>query len=323
MNFQIIKSFSVFIFAMTLLTAGIFAQDQNSTIVYDNEGTKMPVAMQNNLYCAGYVQSSEINTRREVVGAEDEKDKHVFSQGDALYVNAGAGSGVQVGDMYSVIRPRGKVKTDWSRKDNLGIFVQEVGMVEIIRVMGEVSVARVKTSCSVILMGDLLTPIPQRVSPMFQKRPPLDVFKAASGKASGRIFMSRDSAELLGREQIVYIDLGREDNVQIGDYATIYRPLGTGNIYSKVLKETVDARKPEFESDRYEGGWFSNQTARKKGSNASGKVVTTEDAKSRRPDSLRRVVGELIILNVLEKTATAMIVRNASEIHTGDYVELQ
>ena len=28
-------------------------------------------------------------------------------------------------------------------------------------------------------------------------------------------------------------------------------------------------------------------------------------------------------LDVLEKTATAMIVRNASEIHTGDYVELQ
>ena len=50
--------------------------------------------------------------------------------------------------------------------------------------------------------------------------------------------------------------------------------------------------------------------------------MTTEKAKEGRP-AIRKVVGELVVLNVKEKTATAMIVRNAQEIHTGDWVEVQ
>ena len=34
-------------------------------------------------------------------------------------------------------------------------------------------------------------------------------------------------------------------------------------------------------------------------------------------------VGEIVILNVKEKTATAVITRTAQEIHTGDWVEVQ
>ena len=41
--------------------------------------------------------------------------------------------------------------------------------------------------------------------------------------------MARDNRELLTRNDVVYIDLGGEDNVQRGDYLTIYRKLGTGN----------------------------------------------------------------------------------------------
>ena len=52
-------------------------------------------------------------------------------------------------------------------------------------------------------------------------------------------------------------------------------------------------------------------------------AVTTEDAKSRRPKNIRRVVGELVVINVLERTATAVIVRNASEIYMGDMVEVK
>ena len=58
------------------------------------------------------------------------------------------------------------------------------------------------------------------------------------------------------------------------------------------------------------------------GDNAEGKVVTTPDAKTPRP-SLRKVVGEMVIISVKERTATAVITRNAQEIHTGDMVEIQ
>lgn len=325
MNFHKIKVIrsSFVLFVLLVSAVAVFAQDNKSTLIFDEMEKDWAVAVGNNLYCAGYIQSSSFNTKYEIVGATEEKDKHIYAEADHLYLNVGSVDGVKAGDRFSVIRPRGKFRTEFSNKKNLGVYVQEVGEVEVINVMRDVSVAKVMTSCSSILLGDLVTPVPNRVSPMFKKRPALDIYAASSGKARGRIVMARGNQELLTAENIVYVDLGREDNVQVGDYMTIFRPLGTGNIFKGVLSESLDNKEEGYESDRYNGGRYSNQAARKKGSNGNGDVVTTENAKSRRPDGLRRVVGELIVLNVLEKTATAMIVRNASEIHTGDYVELQ
>ncbi len=135
--------------------------------------------------------------------------------------------------------------------------------------------------------------------------------------------MARDGQELLGREQIVYIDLGTEDSVKVGDYLTIYRPLGKGNLFENDEEESVSAREDGFQSEIYRGGKFSNQAPRKSGDKATGSIVTNEDAKRGRPNNLRKVVGEIVILNVKEKTATAVITRTAQEIHTGDRVELQ
>ena len=50
--------------------------------------------------------------------------------------------------------------------------------------------------------------------------------------------------------------------------------------------------------------------------------MTTAKAKEGRP-FLRKVVGEAVVINVKERTATVVITRNAQEIHTGDWVEIQ
>jgi len=309
------------------LTITAFAQNPQPratpTVIINQDNRQMPIVTGNSLYCAGYVETAPVNTSYEIVGGQNEKDQFNYAQGDYIYVSIGANRGAKVGDMYSVIRPRGQVETRWTKKKNLGFYVQEVGAVEIVNVKAEVSVARVKTSCDNLLLGDLLQPIPNRVSPLFTQRPALDLFADSSGKTSGRIFMARDNQELLGRETIVYIDLGADDNVNVGDYLTIYRPLGTGNVLDTQQDESVSARDENFQSNKYRGGKFSNQAARKSGDRAQGKVVTTNDAKEGRPQGLRRVVGEMVILNVKEKTATAIITRSASEIHTGDRVELQ
>lgn len=283
----------------------------------------MNVAERNNLYCAGYVQSSPIDTSRKIVGAVNEQDGFLYSENNVLYVNAGASKGVQIGDVMSVVRPRGQVKTPWTKKGHLGFYVQEVGAVEVIRVKQDVSVARVKTSCETILLGDLVQPSQVRVSPVFTQRPRLDLYGDPSGKARGRLFMARDNADLIARESIVYIDLGAEDNVRPGDYLTIFRPLGKGNLFVSDRDESIPARSGGFESIKYRGGEFSNQAARKSGDQARGHVVTTEKAKDDRPADLRKVVGEMVILNVKERTATALITRNAQEIHPGDWVEVQ
>ena len=321
------KSF-ILLIALTLSLITVFASaaaaqvTQQRPALVINKPLERSIASGNNLYCAGYIQSNGINTDKRIVGAKDETDKYNYAQNDFLYINVGSRNGVNVGDLFSVVRPRGQVESKWTSK-KVGFYVQEVGAVEVVRVKGDVSVARVKTSCDVFLLGDLVQPVERRSSPIAEPRPPLDLFADPSGKARGRILMSRDGAEAIAKDFIVYVDLGAEDNVHYGDHLTIFRPLDKGNLFLTPDREDVSARDRNFESDTYRGGRFSNQAGRKEGDKTQGKVVTTRMAKEGRPADLRKVVGEGVVLNVKERTATVVITRNAQEIHTGDWVEIQ
>jgi hypothetical protein len=320
-----LKTASASLFALIMFSALVLAQKPNPTpkTIMPDDRKPMPVAVGSNLYCAGYIQTSSVNTNLEIVGNIDEPEKHQFTLGTFVYINAGASQGMKVGDGFSVVRPRGKFSSKFSKKGNLGIYVQEVGAVEIIKIGADYSVALVKTSCDAMLLGDLLQPFEKRTSTLTRKSPPLNLFSEANGKSLGRIVMARNGQEMVSRDQIVYIDLGDEDNLKAGDYLTVFRPLGKGGITGKEQSEINQSKDDYFESGVYQGGKFSSQSARKSGENADGKKVSGNDAKSRRPNDLRRVVGEIVILNVKEKTATAVITRTATEIHTGDMVELQ
>lgn len=258
----------------------------------------------------------------QIVGGHEEQEQYIYSQNNFVYISTD-GRGLNVGDVLAVVRPRGKAPTKWTNKSFLGFYVQEVGAVEIIRVKSDHAVARVKTSCDNFLLGDLVQPIPQRTSPLFQNRPALDRFADPSGKATGRLFMARDNTEMITRDNIVYVDLGAEDNVKVGDYLTVFRPLGKGNLMMPNERETVQETSYGYESRIYRGGKFSNQALRRPGERPSGGSVSQHDAKKDRPKTLRKVVGELVILNVKERTATAVVVRTGQEIHTGDWVEVQ
>ncbi len=319
------KLFGITLIVFSILTNVSFAQNKEvkPTMMLNQDDKKLTVAERNNVYCAGYIQNSPVNTNVEIVGSDDERDQNVYTQGDFVYVNQGASNGIKVGDVFSVIRPRGKFSSKLSSKGKLGIYVQEVGAVEIVRVRNNVSIGKVKTSCEEFMLGDLLKPWENRVAPTFSKRPALDVFAESSGKATGRIVLARDARESVGREQIVYIDLGAEDSVKAGDYLTVFRPLGKGGVLNVKPDETMRASDSEYGSEVYQGSPYSILAPRKSGENAEGTVVTTKNAMTRRPAGLRKVVGEMVILSVKERTATALIIRNAQEIHTGDWVEVQ
>lgn len=308
--------------AAITFSVAIFAQGNMPEVKADAKRV-MSVAAGNNLYCAGFIQQSAISTGNKIIGGQDEADKYNYAQNDFLYINMGSDKGVKVGDMFAVVRPRGAVKSKWSKKSDIGFYVQEVGALEVVDVKQTVSVARVAASCDSFLLGDLVQLIEKRNSPMHEERPPLDRFADASGKAKGRIVLARDNVEMISRDFIVYVDLGADDSVRVGDRLTIFRPLDKGNpLESRPGNEEVTSRDYGFQSLIYKGGKFSNQSGRKTGDKAGGREETTSSAKSGRPD-LRKVVGEAIVLNVKEKTATVVIVRTGQEIHTGDWVEIQ
>lgn len=294
----------------------------------------MQVAGRTTLYCAGYIRLQRFpRNMAEIVGAEEEQEQRSFADGDVVYINAGAAQGIKEGQNFQIIRPRGDVKgVHREKKGFIGTYVQEVGQLQVFKVRENTSAAQITSSCGdMVLLGDLLTQIPDRISPLERTETNIDRFTDPTGKQVGRLMMAKDNREMVGRNDVVYIDLGVEDNVKPGDYLTIYRPLGTGNLTRVDNEEMARNRATGFQGDRYRAGGIGNQAQRAKDStafvDAEGRYryrpITTREVKRHRPPMPRKIVGEMVIIDVQTRTATAIITRAVREVHTGDWVEIQ
>lgn len=282
-------------------------------------------ARESELECSGFIEHRPPETRMEIVGGEEEQEQHTYAEGDYVYVNAGSQDGVRAGQEFTIIRPRGRFKSSFSRKGTLGMYTQELGRLRVVSVKQNLSVALLTRTCDNILLGDLLRPVPRRVSPVVGGSASFDRFAEPSGKPQGRIVLARDGREMVSRDQVVFIDLGEEDNVKPGDRLTVFRPLGTGDISRFKDEEISLNRSRGFESDVFRGGGrYSNKAQRVKNPvKGNNSTVTTPNVKDRRPALPRKVVGELVVISVEARTAAAVVTRTAQEIHTGDRVEVQ
>jgi hypothetical protein len=261
----------------------------------------------------------------QIVGAEQESERRDFGEGYVLFIDAGAQAGVRPGQEFSVVRPRGQFRSKFSRKGGpLGVYTQEVGRVRVLRVRDRVSVVEVTLSCADMLVGDQLRPAQARPVPQARAELALDRFAEPTGKQTGRIVLARDGREMVSRDQVVFIDLGSEDGVKAGDYLTVFRPDGHGTFVELGDENAANARRG-FESEEFRGGKHSIQAQRVKDVDGSqySETVKTPSIKRHRPAVPRKVVGEIVVLRVEGRTATAVVTRVAQEIHTGDAVEVQ
>ena len=301
-------------------------------VLMPGPGQPVRVAGKSSLYCAGYIRYQRLSHMPEIVGAEEEQEQRTYADGDIVYLNAGSQQGIKEGQNFQIIRPRGDVKGVHKQKRGfLGTYIQEIGQLQVFKVRENTSAAQITFTCDAALLGDLLAPVPDRESPLQRAEDDLDRFADPTGKQAGILMMAKDNREMVTRNDIVYIDLGSEDQIKRGDYLTIYRPLGTGNVTRVDNEESARNRATGFQSDRYRGGGFSNQASRAKDTTAFRdtegryryKPITSREVKRHRPLMPRKIVGEMVIIDVQIRTATAIITRAASEVHTGDWVEIQ
>ena len=275
--------------------------------------------------CGGFIEQAPQASAGQIVGAEQESDRQRFGEGDLVFIDAGAQSGVRVGQEFMVVRPRGRFRSKFSRKKgSLGVFTQDVGRLRVVRVRDRVSVAEVRSACADLLLGDLLRPAQERAVPQVRSETALDRFAEPTGKPNGRLVLARDGREMVSRDDVVYVDLGAEDGLKVGDYLTVFRPLGHGELVKYGPEQAANVRSG-FQSEEFRGGGFSNQTQRVRDVKGSkkGPTVNTPAIRRARPTVPRKVVGELVVLRVEGRTATAVVTRVAQEIHTGDAVEVQ
>jgi hypothetical protein len=329
-------NFNALLLSLALLPAFAFTISAQTServqLVVPNTTQELHVADRTRLYCAGYIRHQLLPRMPEIVGAQEEQEQRRYSDGDVVYINAGSQQNIREGQIFQIIRPRGDVKGVHKEKRGfLGTYIQEVGQLQVVKVRENTSAAQITFTCDTALLGDLLAPVPDRISPMQRAETNLDVFADPTGKQTGRLMMAKDNREMVTRNDIVYIDLGSEDQIKPGDYLTVYRPLGAGNITRFDNEEMARNRASGFQSDRFRGGGIGNQANRAKTKtavvDAEGRYryrpITTREVKRHRPLMPRKIVGEIVIIDVQMRTATAIITRVAGEVHTGDWVEIQ
>jgi len=325
-------NFKALLLSLALLSLFAFptsAQtEQRAELIIPTTHQEQRVADKTKLYCAGYIRYQTLPHMPEIVGALEEHEQRRYVDRDIVYISAGSKQGVQEGQTFQIIRPRGDLKDVHREKQGfLGTYIQEIGQLRVFKVRENTSAAEITFSCDEALLGDLVAPVPDRESPLERSAGVLDLFADPTGKQTGRLMMAKDNREMVTKNEVVYIDLGSEDQVKTGDYLTIYRPLGTGNINRRDGDEMGPNQDVGFQSKSYRGGGIGSMANRAKDKNGDGrysdKPITSREVKEHRPLMPRKIVGEMVIIDVQTRTATAIITRVAGEVHTGDWVEIQ
>jgi hypothetical protein len=264
------------------------------------------------LYCSGVVTSEAIPRDTYVITGEQSNYKITFQQGDYVYINKGASQGVKVGDEFSAIRIISPDPTDieWTKWQfsilrKLGAVWEDEGRVRVVVVQPEVSIAQVGHACNYLQRGDVLLPFTERISPPLKPENNFDRFAPPSGKAAAMVIAGRFFQVQMGTNDTIYVNLGKDQGVKVGDYFRIFRYQGTEH---EVAYQT---RRFAFDSDAAQTIYgikygFGSVPLRYKWDNVP-----------------REVIGEGVVVRTGTNSATVLVTYTLREFFAGDYVELE
>lgn len=280
-----------------------------STDSFPTERVQTPTY--SDLYCSGFISKQTLPDANFVAGGLETPETTKFSRGDIIYL---AGKGYTAGAEYEIVRALRDVNEyemfpgQQKLLKETGQPYEEVGRVKVIDTRSKTAIAQVEYECDAVNPGDTAIPFAEKQLANFHDPIRFDRFLPASSKVSGRIVMAKDFDSVLGTGHKVYMNVGSNQGVKIGDFFRAVRS------YEADLKDPVDSlsfrasmsedtqkKSPSFDPGLFEKG--------------NGPVIHVRDLP-------RRAVGEIVIIGVTNTTATGMIVFALEDVHAGDGVEL-
>jgi len=198
------------------------------------EGRPLPLGTESDIYCYGYIghpQEPMPNyiESHEAVDIKYEPRQHNperpadAAEGDLVYVAGGADTGLVAGDTYVIVLP-GAIVHHPATGEVLGRKYEYAGQIRILCLEGNRARAMITSSCREIPIGAKLKPLPQLPIPI-ARIPAMPAWcDPPSGRTSGTIVDSRGWQLGTSDGNLVQIDLGSNDQIEPGDFLTIYRP---------------------------------------------------------------------------------------------------
>ncbi|MGC1484233.1 MAG: hypothetical protein WA789_10595 [Candidatus Acidiferrum sp.] len=252
-------------------------------------------------YCSGFVTDQKVPDATRLISGEQSNAKITFARGDYVYINRGQDKGVRVGDRYSVVRAEGDpVEVDWFKWQSklmkaMGTHYLDAGQLRVVNVQPKVSTAEVTVSCDYMQRGDIIIPFQERPEPTLKDSSNFDHFAPVSGKPVAMIVQSKDYQQSAGQGSTVYVNLGTDKGVKVGDYFRVFRYQGSLAEFAPQTKGYQD-RLYGFGSSPTRYNWN---------------------------DLPREVLGEGIVINVSRNSSTVLITYSTIDMYAGDYVEIE
>jgi hypothetical protein len=263
------------------------------------------------IYCAGFLTKERVPDANYVNGGLQTPTSTKFEMGELVYL---AGGGYQTGQLYSVVREMRDVNEYEIYPGQRKILAAagrpygEIGRVRVVDTRSHSAIAQVEFSCDPINPGDVVLPFAEKPPVSFHVPGHFDRFAPANGKLSGRIVLGKDFDGVLGTGMKLYMNMGSNQGVKIGDYfrvvrsytATLHDPVDSLSFKAQTSEDT-QKRPPTFEADRF---------------------TKTKGPNIHVADLPRRAVGEVVVLNVTPTASSAMVVFALEDVYAGDTVEL-
>jgi hypothetical protein len=253
------------------------------------------------VYCSGFVTDQKVPDEVRLVSGEQSTYKVIFSRGDFVHINRGSNQGVKEGDRFTVVRPEGDpmdvqwFKWQFKLLKAMGTPYIDAGQIRVVKAQPNVSVAEVTFSCGYMQRGDVILPFEERPVAPYKESAKFDHFAPVSGKPVAMIVAGKDFRQASGKNDAVYVNLGTNQGVKVGDYFRVFR-------YQGSLAESA----PQTRGYQYTIYGFGSAPKRYEWN-----------------DLPREVLGEGIVLSASHNSSTVMITYADSEILAGDYVEVE
>jgi hypothetical protein len=283
--------------SLSVLLSAAISSAQNAERV----GSVIPQTDYSSVNCSGFVTDQKVPDEIRLISSEQSNYKITYSRGDYVIINRGQDKGVRVGDRFSVVRPD-KDPTDvpwfkWQGKllKAMGQLYLDAGQLRIVNVQPKTATAQVSFSCDYMQRGDVLVPYQDRPAPPFKDPAAFDHFAPVSGKPVAMVVAGKDYSQLFGKLSPVYVNLGTNQGVKVGDYMRIFR-------YQGSMAETVPQEK-NYQYTMYGFG--------------------SAPQKYQWNDLPREVLGEGIVISVARNSATMLITYSSIDVYAGDYVEIE
>jgi len=263
------------------------------------------------LYCAGFISKQTLPDANYISGGLQTPTTTKLTRGDLVFLS---GTGYSAGAEYEIVRALRDVNEyemfPGQKKllKETGQPYEEVGRVKIVDTRNRTAIAQIEYACDGVNPGDTAIPFAEKQAVSFHSPVRFDRFLPAASRLSGRIVMGKDFDSQLGTGHKLYLNIGANQGVKIGDffravrsYDADLRDPADSLSFKAAIAEDTQAKTPSVDPAMFTKG--------------NGPVIHVRDLP-------RRSVGEIVIIGVTNTTATGMVVFSLEDIHAGDGVEV-